>query len=184
MSSPAFTLPVFIASLYGLYHTPIFDSLMRDWWGHQAMMVHFLAVGLLFFWPIMGVGPAPHRPSHLMRVLELFVGMPFHASFGIAVMMTTGLLSDYFANLPAAWGIRALSDQHTAGAIAWGFSEIPTIAVLAAAVVQWRRADRREAERADRRADRDGGAELAAYTTYLEELAVNSRSPSGAPSSP
>ena len=53
------------------------------------MMVHFLAVGLVFFWPIMGVDPGPHRPGYVMRMLELFAGMPFHAFFGIALMMAS-----------------------------------------------------------------------------------------------
>ncbi len=31
--------------------------------GHLGMMVHFLAVGLVFFWPIMGVDPARTAPA-------------------------------------------------------------------------------------------------------------------------
>lgn len=89
ITHPVFTIPLFIASLYGLYFTPIFDFLMGSKTGHIAMMVHFLAVGLVFFWPIMGVDPGPHRPGYVMRMLELFAGMPFHAFFGIALMMAT-----------------------------------------------------------------------------------------------
>ncbi|MYS41767.1 cytochrome c oxidase assembly protein, partial [Streptomyces sp. SID5998] len=87
VTHPAFTIPMFIASLYALYFTPLFDFLMGSRAGHIAMMVHFLAVGVAFFWPIMGVDPGPHRPGYLMRMLELFAGMPFHAFFGIALMM-------------------------------------------------------------------------------------------------
>lgn len=89
VTHPAFTIPMFIASLYGLYFTPLFDFLMESRTGHIAMMVHFLAVGLIFFWPIMGVDPGPHRPGYVMRMLELFAGMPFHAFFGIALMMAS-----------------------------------------------------------------------------------------------
>ncbi|OEV12434.1 hypothetical protein AN219_29335, partial [Streptomyces nanshensis] len=74
ISHPAFTIPLFIASLYALYFTPLFDLLMGSMVGHIAMMVHFLAVGLVFFWPIMGVDPGPHRPGYVMRMLELFAG--------------------------------------------------------------------------------------------------------------
>lgn len=90
ITHPAFTIPLFIASLYALYFTPIFDTLMGSKVGHIGMMVHFLAVGLVFFWPIMGVDPGPHRPGYVMRMLELFAGMPFHAFFGIALMMASG----------------------------------------------------------------------------------------------
>lgn len=70
--------------------------------GHIAMMVHFLAVGVVFFWPIIGVDPGPHRPGHLMRMLELFAGMPFHAFFGIALMMASTPMVETFRNPPAS----------------------------------------------------------------------------------
>ena len=38
------TLPLFIASLYGLYFTSLFDTLMRTSWGHELMLAHFLIV--------------------------------------------------------------------------------------------------------------------------------------------
>jgi cytochrome c oxidase assembly factor CtaG len=111
VTHPAFTIPLFIASLYALYFTPIFDFLMGSRTGHIAMMVHFLAVGVVFFWPIMGVDPGPNRPGYLMRMLELFAGMPFHAFFGIALMMASEPMVETFKHPPASLGIDALSDQ-------------------------------------------------------------------------
>ena len=171
VSSPLFTLPLFIVSLYGLYFTSLFDTLMRSRVGHDAMLVHFLLVGLLFFWPVMGVDPAPHRSPFVIRILELFAVMPFHAFFGIAIMMSNSLFETAFANPPASWGLSALSDQNTAGALAWGFGEAPTIIVLLVLFVQWAKSDRREARRTDRKADRDGDAELNEYNDFLAGLA-------------
>ncbi|GGT25493.1 cytochrome c oxidase assembly protein [Streptomyces kurssanovii] len=170
VTHPVFTIPLFIASLYGLYFTPLFDFLMGSKTGHIAMMVHFLAVGLVFFWPIMGVDPGPHRPGYVMRMLELFAGMPFHAFFGIALMMATEPMIGAYRNPPASLGIDALSDQNAAGGIAWAFSEIPSVVVLLALVFQWYRSDQRLAKRRDRAADRDGDQELVAYNAYLASL--------------
>ncbi|MEV7127243.1 cytochrome c oxidase assembly protein [Streptomyces sp. NPDC093260] len=170
VTHPAFTIPMFIASLYALYFTPLFDFLMGSRAGHIAMMVHFLAVGLAFFWPIMGVDPGPHRPGHLMRMLELFAGMPFHAFFGIALMMGSTPMVKTFENPPASLGIDALSDQSAAGGIAWAFSEVPSVLVLLALLFQWYRSEQRQAKRKDRAADRDGDKELAAYNAYLASL--------------
>lgn len=170
ISHPLFTIPLFIASLYGLYFTPLFDFLMESMAGHLAMMVHFLAVGLVFFWPIMGVDPGPHRPGYVMRILELFVGMPFHAFFGIALMMATTPLVGTFADPPASLGVTALGDQNTAGGIAWAFSEIPSVLVLIALVFQWYVSEQRQARRRDRAADRDGDRELEEYNAYLASL--------------
>ncbi|WP_329542569.1 cytochrome c oxidase assembly protein [Streptomyces sp. NBC_01358] len=170
ITHPAFTIPLFIASLYALYFTPLFDFLMGSTAGHLAMMVHFLAVGLVFFWPIMGIDPGPHRPGYLMRMLELFAGMPFHAFFGIALMMASEPMVKVYENPPASLGIDALSDQNAAGGIAWAFSEIPSVLVLVALVFQWYRSEQRTAKRSDRAADRDGDQELQAYNAYLASL--------------
>jgi putative membrane protein len=171
----AFTIPLFIASLYGLYFTPIFDDLMRSETGHIAMMVHFLLVGLVFFWPIMGVDPGPNRPGYVMRMLELFAGMPFHAFFGIALMMASEPMVKTFLHPPASLGIDPLNDQTSAGGIAWAFSEIPSVIVLVALLFQWYTSEQRLSRREDRAADRDGDAELVAYNAYLASLEARGR---------
>lgn len=170
VTHPGFTIPLFIASLYALYFTPIFDFLMGSAAGHIAMMVHFLAVGFVFFWPIMGVDPGPHRPGYLMRMLELFAGMPFHAFFGIALMMGSTPMVATFEHPSASLGIDALADQTAAGGIAWAFSEVPSVLVLLALLFQWYRSEQRQARRTDRAAERDGDAELHAYNAYLASL--------------
>ncbi|MDT0451143.1 cytochrome c oxidase assembly protein [Streptomyces hesseae] len=170
ITHPAFTIPMFIASLYALYFTPLFDFLMETRTGHIAMMVHFLAVGLVFFWPIMGVDPGPHRPGYVMRMLELFAGMPFHAFFGIALMMASEPMIGTYMHPPASLGIDALDDQKAGGGIAWAFSEIPSVLVLLALVYQWYRSEQRQAKRSDRAEERSGDKELQAYNAYLASL--------------
>ncbi len=172
ITSPFFTLPLFIASLYGLYFTPLFDAAMSNWWGHNWMLAHFLAVGLLFFWPILAIDPSPRRTGHGLRMVELLIGMPFHAFFGIAVMMSNRLVVSVFAHPVASWGISARSDQGSAGGIAWAFSEIPTLIVVIVVAASWSRASDREGRRLDREANRDGDQKLAAYNAQLAALAA------------
>ena len=171
VSSPVVSLPLFVASLYGLYFTPLFDWAMAGWWGHEWMIAHFLAVGLLFFWPLVGIDPSPHRPGHLMRILELLVGVPFHAFFGVALMSATVPVVSYFTGYPASWGTTVLHDQYVAGGVAWGTGEVPTVLVMLAVFVSWSRSEERAARRLDRQADRDGDAALNAYNDYLAGLA-------------
>ncbi|WP_196442522.1 cytochrome c oxidase assembly protein [Planomonospora sp. ID67723] len=175
---PAIATAVFIVSTYALYFTSLFASAMEEHLGHIAMTAHFLVSGCLFFWVIIGVDPAPHRLPHVARLILLFVTMPFHAFFGIALMnMGTVLAADWYDQLGRTWGASPLADQRDGGAIAWGFGEIPTLIVLIALALQWWRDDERRARRADRRADaaaaRTGGsgdAELDAYNDYLARL--------------
>ncbi|MGW4423102.1 cytochrome c oxidase assembly protein [Streptosporangium sp. NPDC004631] len=175
---PAIATAIFVVSTYALYFTPLFAAAMAEHLGHIAMTVHFLLSGILFFWVIIGVDPGPHKVPHVARLIILFVTMPFHAFFGIALMsMGTLLASQWYDQLGRTWGASAIVDQQTGGAIAWGFGEIPTLIVLIALALQWWRDDDRKARHADRRADaaaaRGGGsgdAQLDAYNDYLARL--------------
>ena len=85
-------------------------------------------------------------------MLELLVGMPFHAFFGIAVMMSARPIVGFFSRPPGSWDLDPVSDQIVGGGIAWAFGEVPTLLVLATRFARW--------FRADRRAERDSDAEL------------------------
>ena len=147
MASPFFTVPLFIASLYGIYFTPLFDALMSSPVGHQVMLAHFVVAGLLFFGPIVAQDPWPRTLSHPARMLELFLPVPFHAFFGVAIMMAGSLVVTTFAKPPAGWGIDPLADQGEAGGIVWAFGELPTVLVLAVVFFSWASSEERRAGR-------------------------------------
>ena len=174
LSHPAFTLPLFLASLYAVYFTPVFDALMGNPVGHQFMLAHFTVTGLLFFGPILAQDPWPRTTGHGGRMLELLIPMPFHAFFGVAILMAGSLVVQTFASPPAGWGVDPLSDQKTAGSIAWSFGEVPTVFVMALVLFGWMGSEQRRARRLDRVADRTDDAELTAYNERLKALAARS----------
>ncbi|MER6577973.1 cytochrome c oxidase assembly protein [Nonomuraea sp. NPDC001023] len=173
MSHPVVATAVFVGSTYALYFTPLFESAMQEHLGHIWMTLHFLLSGSLFFWVIIGVDPGPSRLPYVGRLLMLFVTMPFHAFFGIALMMTGSVIAaGWYEPLGRTWGDNLLQTQQDGGAIAWGFGEIPTLLVLLAIAAQWYRDDERQARRGDRKADRGGArdTELDSYNDYLARL--------------
>jgi cytochrome c oxidase assembly factor CtaG len=175
VSHPAFTVPLFLASLYGVYFTPLFDDLMANPLGHQFMLAHFLVTGLLFFGPILGQDPWPRTVGYPGRMLELLIPVPFHAFFGVSIMMADTLVVQTFAHPPASWGVDPLADQSTAGAIAWSFAELPTVIVLAVVFFAWASSEERRGRRVDRQAERDADAELDAYNARLRAMAAQAR---------
>ncbi len=104
-----------------------------------------------------------------MRMLELFAGMPFHAFFGIALMMASEPMVETFRPARLA-GHRRARRPDRRGWIAWAFSEIPSVLVLLALLFQWHPSEQRQSRRKDRAADRDGDPELIAYNAYLASL--------------
>ena len=180
LAHPLVATFIFVASTYALYFTPLFGGLMRSHLGHIAMLMHFLLAGSLFFWVLIGVDPAPWRLPYVGRLLVLFVTMPFHAFFGIALMnMGEPLAPEWYNSLHRDWGASLVSDLNTGGAIAWAFGEIPTLIVLLAIVFQWFADDQRLARRTDRSADRavarNEADELADYNAYLAGLDKRSK---------
>ena len=177
LTNPVVTTVLFLMSLYGLYFTPVFDGLMSTMWGHNLMFIHFVAIGMLYFWNIFGVDPSPRTSSKrrvridptVVQVFEIVATVPFHAFFGIVVMMSTTLLTNFY-HMPM-WGIEPLNDQFLGGGIAWAFTEIPTLIMLGVLVLKWQRSDERLSRRIDRQAARDGDATLRDYNAYLASLA-------------
>ncbi len=180
LTHPAVTFALFIMSLYGLYFTPAFDYLMGTWWGHNLMLVHFLLIGFLYFWGVLGVDPSPRKSARGLRalagpvlpVLELAATAPFHAFFGVVVMMSTTLLVRFYSMPMHGWHLSPLADQATGGGIAWGFTELPTLLVLGVLVLKWQKSDGRATRASERRLAREGDPELENYNEYLHALSL------------
>ncbi|MFI6366089.1 cytochrome c oxidase assembly protein [Nocardia sp. NPDC050630] len=176
LAHPGTAIAAFVLSLYGLYFTPLFQNLIRYHWGHVLMNVHFLIIGYLFYWAIIGIDPGPRRLPHLGRLGMLFAIMPFHAFFGVAVMSMNTIIGErFYEQLQLPWHMDLMADQRVGGGIAWVSGEIPILLVVGALLTQWVAQDRRTAVRSDRKDDEYGDSELAAYNAMLEKLAQSRR---------
>ncbi|MBH0097793.1 bifunctional copper resistance protein CopD/cytochrome c oxidase assembly protein [Salinibacterium sp. NSLL150] len=165
---PVVAALIFVVSLWVFYYTPLFRWASTDHVGHEWMIIHFLASGYLFVQSLIGIDPSPHRTAFPIRLLILLATMAFHAFFGLGLMTGTGLLlADWYGAMGWDNGVTALEDQRIGGGIAWSVGEIPTIALAISVAIMWSRSDRRASVRYDRKADRDGDAELDAYNEML-----------------
>lgn len=172
LTNPFVALALFTGSFYVLYFSGLFDAALPEHWAHLLMNLHFLLSGYVFYWPVIGIDPAP-RPLPPMAKLGLVFGsMPFHAFFGITLMMSQTVIGEnFYRGLDLPWMGDLLADQNVGGGIAWASGEIPLLVVMLALVVQWYRSDSREARRLDRKAELDGDADLEAYNAMLKRMA-------------
>lgn len=170
LGNPLVAAGLFFLSLATFYYSPMFELALRTHTGHLLMVGHFLLTGYLFAWVLVGVDPGPPKWSPLFRLVILFATVSFHAFFGVIITGDRTLLApDFFNGLQLSWMTNPLADQVTAGQIAWGVGEAPTLVLALMVMREWIRSDGFEAARGDRQAERDGGAELAAYNAYLAE---------------
>jgi cytochrome c oxidase assembly factor CtaG/putative copper export protein len=185
LTFPLVALAAFVTSLYALYFSSLFDVLMGSALGHAAMELHFLAVGCLFFYVLVGVDPGPRRPVPLVSLVLLLAAFALHALFAVALMAETRVLGEsYYVLLDRPYRTDLLADQYLGAQISWALGELPLSLVLLAVFVQWVRGDQREASRlrrseerhtastdADRRPD-----EHEQYNAYLRRLAEREQS--------
>jgi len=172
VTHPIFGPVLFVGSLYGLYFTGIFETLMGNHWGHAIMEIHFLTVGLLFYYVLIGIDPSPRSIAPIARFGMLLVTVPFHAFFAIAVMSSNTVFAlDYWKSLDRPYRTDLLADQYLGGGMAWAMGEIPLVLVMVAILFQWFRTDTREAKRFDRAEERNEDAALEAYNARLRDLA-------------
>jgi len=175
VTNPIVALAIFDGSLFALYLTPLFGSLMRSHSGHLFMDLHFLLAGYLFFYVIIGIDPNPRKIPHIVRIIILFAAMSIHAFFSITLLSTSTLIDGgYFSSLHTPWVTNLLTDQHTGGGLGWAMGEIPILIALIATFIQWVKDDTRESKRSDRASDRAAAMgeedELSKYNKYLAEL--------------
>ena len=182
-TNPVVALLIFDGSLFALYFTDLFASMMQSHIGHLFMTLHFLAAGFLFFFVVIGIDPNPRKIPYLVQIVVLFAAMSIHAFFSIALMSTTTLIDKgYFASLQTPWLTDLLADQKLGASIGWAMGEIPILMALVATFINWRREDAREAKRIDRNTVRQAAMgqpdELANYNQYLQKLAQRDKNES------
>jgi putative copper resistance protein D len=179
-TNPVVALAFFDGSLFALYFTDLFGSMMQSHVGHLLMSIHFLLAGILFFHVVIGIDPNPRRVPHLVRIVIIFAAMSIHAFFSVALMSTTTLIDGgYFGSLKSPWLVDLLADQRMGGSLGWAMGEIPILLALIATFVSWVKDDSREAIRIDKNSARSAAMgqpdELANYNKYLQDLAQRDR---------
>ena len=169
---PAFGIPLFLLSFYGLYLAGLADSFVGTVAGHTALEVLFLVAGMLFTIPILSSDPLPVRLGHAGRIIDVVVEMALHAFFGVIIMMSTATLVTAFASPPTSWQLDPLMDQQIAGGLAWSYGEGPTALILLYLLQRWYRSDTVNSRAHDRRVEIHGNPELDEYNAYLARIAA------------
>jgi cytochrome c oxidase assembly factor CtaG len=165
MTFPVVGWLFFVASPFALYFSGWYEATLTDRLLHELLHVHFLLVGCLFFWPILGVDPIPGRRGYPLRMLVVATTLPFHAFLGVAIMSiepdgASLIARDHYLGLhPLA---EAVFQQELGGALLWASGDLVGLLFLGVLLTQWMRASEREAVREDRRLDRLEAANRAA----------------------
>lgn len=135
---PVFGLAILTLVLYGTHFSPFYERALENASVHAGEHALYLAAALIYWSPIFAIAPAPHAPSHPVRILVLFLSLPISAFLGFAFYVTNHVLYAHYAARPGA-----LADQTNAGAVMWIAAGAPVILALLWCVADWGARERR-----------------------------------------
>lgn len=156
---PGVAFALFAITQFAFYYTPLYEASLRNVWLHDFSHVHFVLVGFLFYWALLGVDPVPHRPPFFFKFMLVLALAPMHILLGIPIMLMNEVLAEgFYLEVARTWGPTLLDDQAVGGGVLWGFGDVAAAALISAFVMQWYRSDERDARRTDRALDRQYGS--------------------------
>ncbi len=151
---PLFAGLVFVLNPWILYYTGFYELTLTNPILHNLNHVHFLVVGSLWVWSLIGIDPMP-RMGYPIRMLAVFVTLPFHAFLGLTMMnQQQPIAVHYYEELARSWGPTLLEDQQLAGGLMWVSGDFIGLLLFMVLMIQWSKASDREAVRVDRELDR------------------------------
>jgi cytochrome c oxidase assembly factor CtaG len=151
VSTPVVAWGLFAAVMWFSHFSPLFDAALEDATLHRLEHALYLGTALLFWWPVIGADPSPHRIGHPGRILYLALGMPLSSLLGLVIFSARTPLYEHYQSLQRTWGMSVMEDQQWAGGIMWAGGDLAFVIALVAAVFVWLRHEEAEGLREDAR---------------------------------
>jgi putative copper resistance protein D len=153
LAHPVVAWIMFAAMMWGTHFSALFNASLEDPVVHDLEHALFLTGALLFWWPAVALDPAPHRMTHPVRIVYLFLQMTQNTFLAVAILNATTVLYAHYATLVIPWGSSALEDQRLAAGFMWIAGDAVFLIAILAVVAGWMKAEARDTAREDRRAD-------------------------------
>lgn len=172
--SPVSTIQ-FLVFFYVMYVIePFYELMISEHAGHVIMNAVFLVSGYLYFWELIGPDEIEGRPSAKVRLLWLWVSMPFHLFMGVYLMQLGSVMGEeFYRSLELPWNPDLLAVQKDGGGIAWASGSFPLVIVFGELFMQWWREDKAETAASDRRAEETDDEEWRRYNEMLAKFNSN-----------
>jgi cytochrome c oxidase assembly factor CtaG len=131
ITRPKIALPVWLVAWYGIHLAIFYDFALRNPWALNIEHALLVAVGLLFWWPVLA--GEPHDVSVPVKIGYLgaaFVGSVF---LGLGLTFSETPFYDFYAEAPRLWGLSPAQDQNFGGIL----MNVEQAAVFLAAILYY-----------------------------------------------
>lgn len=169
--SPVSTIQ-FLVFFYVMYVIqPFYELMISEHAGHVIMNAVFLISGYFYFWELIGPDEIEGRPTAKVRLLWLWVSMPFHLFMGVYLMQLGSVMGEeFYRSLELPWNPDLLKVQKDGGGIAWASGSFPLVIVFGELFMRWWREDKAETAASDRRAEETDDEDWRRYNEMLSQI--------------
>jgi putative copper resistance protein D len=151
ISHPIVAWSLFAGVMWITHFSPLFDAALEDETLHRLEHALYLGSALLFWWPVVGADPSPHRLGYPARLFYLALGMPLSSFLGLVIFSAQTVLYPHYLTLERSWGPTPLDDQRLAGGVMWVGGDAAFVLALVIMVAAWLRHEERANLREDAR---------------------------------
>jgi putative membrane protein len=110
---PQVALPLWLVGWYAVHMGGVYDLALRHPWLLNVEHLFMIAIGLLFWWPILC--DVPGNAGTLTRISYVFAAFVLSAFLGLALTFAPSFY-DYYSTRPERlWGISVDADQNLGG---------------------------------------------------------------------
>jgi putative membrane protein len=129
---PVVAWSAFVGTMYAAHLGPLYEAALRSQAWHALEHGLFLGTALLFWLPVTGDTPAPHRLGHGARLVYLILAMPAEGFLALAVFSARHVL------YPAYAGPGGLADQAAGAALLWIVGDLAILGALVVSALAWK----------------------------------------------
>jgi cytochrome c oxidase assembly factor CtaG len=131
ITRPKIALPVWLVAWYGIHLAIFYDFALRNPWALNIEHALLIAVGLLFWWPVLA--GEPHDVSVPVKIGYLGVAFVGSVFLGLGLTFSETPFYDFYVEAPRLWGLSPSKDQNFGGIL----MNVEQAAVFLAAILYY-----------------------------------------------
>jgi cytochrome c oxidase assembly factor CtaG len=113
LTQPKVALPLWLVGWYGIHFAVFYDFALRNPWTLNIEHALLIALGLLFWWPVLS--DAPRDVSAAVKIGYLGAAFVGSAFLGLGLTFSDAPFYDFYEAAPRLWGLSAAQDQNFGG---------------------------------------------------------------------
>ena len=132
---------------FAVHLTGVFDLALRSVPVHLGEHLVWIGVAFIYWWPIVGRDPSPHRVAYPVRLLSLLLLMPAMSFLALSLYAAGQPLYPAYLGGTASV-VEVLADQRVAAVVMWLVGNLILVVAMLLVAVGWKHdEERREAAR-------------------------------------